>query len=82
MSAGFMVGDRVRLKSQPPYLKTADTMPMLRPGDIIPVGSQGVITQQKPGGYWTVKFERGAFLVDSSYLEKVTGETAGTSAPA
>jgi hypothetical protein len=51
-------------------------MPMLRPGDIISVGAQGVITEQKPGGYWTIKFERGSFLVDGAYLEKVTGETA------
>jgi hypothetical protein len=71
MSASFIIGDRVRLKSAPPYLKTADTMPMLRPGDLIPVGTQGVIREQKPGGYWTVKFEQGNFLVDAAYLEKV-----------
>ena len=72
MSAAFLIGDRVRLHSEPPYLKTADTMPMLRPGDLIPVGKQGVITAQKPGGYWTVKFDQGSFLIDETYLEKVT----------
>ena len=80
MSIDLMIGDRVRLKSHPPYLKTAGTMPMLRPGDLIPVCSQGLVTEQKPRGNWTVKIERGTFLVDSLYLEKVTGETAGTTA--
>lgn len=75
MSAVFSIGDRVRLKSAPPYLKTADTMPMLRPGDIIPVGTQGVVLAQKPAGYWTIKFDQGTFLVDSPYLEKVVFET-------
>ncbi|MEO1299608.1 MAG: NAD(P)H dehydrogenase assembly family protein, partial [Cyanobacteria bacterium J06636_16] len=40
----FLVGDRVRLKSQPPYFKTADPMPMLRPPDLISVGDVGIVT--------------------------------------
>jgi hypothetical protein len=75
MSAAFLIGDRVLLHAAPPYLKTADTMPMLRPGDLIPLNSQGVITAQKPGGYWTVKFDQGSFLVDEAYLEKVSFES-------
>lgn len=75
MSAQFLIGDRVRLASAPPYLKTAETMPMLRPGDIIPLDSQGVVTAQKPGDSWVVKFDQGSFLVDSAYLEKVTFES-------
>ena len=71
MSSPFLIGDRVYLATAPPYIKTADTMPMLRPGDTVPVGEQGVIVEQKPGSYWKVKFEQGAFLVDTSYLEKV-----------
>jgi hypothetical protein len=71
MTNAFLIGDRVRLKSAPPYLKTADTMPMLRPGDLVPVGAQGVVVEQKPGSYWTIKFDQGAFLVDTAYLEKV-----------
>lgn len=78
MTAHFKIGDRVRLKSAPPYLKTADTMPMLRPGDLIPVGTQGVILAQKPGNYWTVKFDQGSFLVDDAYLEKVSFESSAT----
>lgn len=67
----FSVGDRVRLKAQPPYFKTADPMPMLRPPDLIAVGEVGVVLDQRPGGYWGVKFERGALLVDAAYLERI-----------
>ncbi|MDB9529847.1 DUF3148 domain-containing protein [Oscillatoria sp. CS-180] len=75
MSAAFIIGDRVRLASQPPYFKTADTMPMLRPGDLIPVGAEGIVMEQKPSSYWTIKFEQGSFLVDIAYLERVPFET-------
>jgi hypothetical protein len=76
MTAPLTVGDRVRLKSEPPYIKTADTMPMLRPGDLVPVGEEGLVIQQKAAGYWTIKFDQGSFLVDTPYLEKVTEATA------
>ncbi|MEM6437228.1 MAG: DUF3148 domain-containing protein [Cyanobacteria bacterium P01_F01_bin.86] len=72
----FVAGDRVRLTSQPPYFKTADPMPMLRPPDLIPVGQVGIILEQRPGGYWVVKFERGAFLVDEPYLEQTRPESS------
>lgn len=75
-STPFTVGDRVRLKSQPPYFKTADPMPMLRPPDLISVGEEGVVVEQRPGGYWVIKFERGAFLVDSPYLEAAIAKSA------
>ncbi|NER80152.1 MAG: DUF3148 domain-containing protein [Leptolyngbya sp. SIO1D8] len=70
MNAAFLVGDRVRLKTQPPYFKTADPMPMLRPPDLISVGEEGVVVEQRLAGYWSVKFERGALLVDGAYLER------------
>ncbi|MEO1297808.1 MAG: NAD(P)H dehydrogenase assembly family protein, partial [Cyanobacteria bacterium J06636_16] len=28
--------------------------------------------EQKSGGYWAVRFERGAFLIDGRYIERVT----------
>lgn len=71
MNPSFAVGDRVRLKTQPPYFKTADPMPMLRPPDIVMVGEEGINLEQRSGGYWVVKFERNTLLVDSSYLEPV-----------
>ncbi|MGK7890049.1 MAG: regulatory protein SipA [Leptolyngbyaceae cyanobacterium] len=68
----FAVGDRVCICKQPPYFKTADTMPMLRPPDTIPVGTEGQITGRKPGGYWIVRFPKGSFLLDSQYIQAIT----------
>ncbi|NEP15376.1 MAG: DUF3148 domain-containing protein [Leptolyngbya sp. SIO4C1] len=68
----FSVGDRVQVATLPPFLKTAETMPMLRPPDLVSVGEEGVVLEQKMGGYWSVRFERGAFLIDSRYLERVS----------
>ncbi|NEP62576.1 MAG: DUF3148 domain-containing protein [Symploca sp. SIO2G7] len=65
----FTVGDRVCITTQPPYLKTADPMPMLRPPDLVTLGEEGIIVEQKLGGYWAVRFERGTFLIDSRYIE-------------
>lgn len=65
------VGDRIRLLAQPPYLKTAEPMPMLRSSKILAVGEEGIIIDRRPGGYWGVRFERGAFLLESQYLEVV-----------
>lgn len=72
----FQVGDQVRLAQSPPYFKTADTMPMLRPPDVVPVGTVGVIKDQRPGGYWGVRFDQGSFLVDSQYLATVDSSEA------
>ncbi|HZG39529.1 MAG TPA: DUF3148 domain-containing protein [Nodosilinea sp.] len=70
MTPEFTVGDRVRLISLPPYFKTADPMPMLRPPDTLSVGAEGVVVSRRPGGYWGIKFDKGAFLVDTQYLEQ------------
>jgi hypothetical protein len=63
------VGSKVRLISLPPYLKTADPMPMLRPADTLSVGDEGLVLDLRPSGYWGVKFSRGIFLLESDYLE-------------
>ncbi|MGD1855392.1 MAG: regulatory protein SipA [Leptolyngbyaceae cyanobacterium] len=68
----FTVGDRVTVTTQPPYLKTATPMPMLRPPDLVTLGEEGTVLEQKPGGYWAVRFERGSFLIDGRYIERVT----------
>ena len=70
--ATFQVGDRVRIAYPPPYLKTDDTMPMLRPPDLVGVGEEGVVRSRKPGGYLGVRFDIGSFLIDAQYLEAVT----------
>ncbi|MER3435388.1 MAG: DUF3148 domain-containing protein [Leptolyngbya sp. ERB_1_1] len=65
----FTIGEKVRLISLPPYLKTADSMPMLRPADILQVGEEGTILDRRPGGYWGVRFLKGSFLLDDQHLE-------------
>jgi hypothetical protein len=71
------VGDRVRVISLPPYVKTAEPMPMLRPPHVIQLGEEGVVIDRRPGGYWGVRFNKGTFLLDSQYLEVIsaTSET-------
>ena len=39
----FFIGDLVSLQSKLPYLKTVDTMPMLRPADLVSIGEVGEI---------------------------------------
>ncbi len=68
MAAPFTIGDSVVLSAVPPYLKTADPMPMLRPPDVVPVGTQGIILDQRPQDYWGVRFPQGAFLVQGRHL--------------
>ncbi|MBD1912827.1 MULTISPECIES: regulatory protein SipA [unclassified Leptolyngbya] len=65
----FKVGDRVRIAMLPPYVKTADPMPMLRPPNVITLGEEGVILDRRPGGYWGIRFNRGVFLMDEQYLD-------------
>ncbi|GFE71042.1 regulatory protein SipA [Chroococcus sp. FPU101] len=67
----IMIGGKVRLVVRPPYLKTAEPMPMLRPSDILELGDEGVVVERSPAGYWAVRFKRGAFLIESQYLEPV-----------
>lgn len=75
MSKEFAVGDRVKVIVLPRYVKTAEPMPMLRPPNVIKLGEEGVILDQRPGGYWGVRFAKGAFLMDSQYLEAVTASS-------
>jgi hypothetical protein len=70
----FAVGDRVRVIALPPYVKTAESMPMLRPPNVIQVGEEGTVLDRRPGGYWGVRFTRGAFLIESQYIEVVTDD--------
>ncbi|PMB50039.1 hypothetical protein CEN39_19620 [Fischerella thermalis CCMEE 5201] len=71
MSKEFTIGSKVRVIALPPYLKTADPMPMLRPPDVIRIGEEGVVLDRRPAGYWGVRFAKGAFLIESQYIESV-----------
>ena len=70
-SSEITIGCQVFLSVSPPYLKTADPMPMLRPADILEIGSQGIVIDRRPGDYWGVRFSKGVFLLESQYLEKL-----------
>lgn len=70
-SKQFNVGDRVCVIALPPYVKTAEPMPMLRPPSVIQLGEEGVVLDRRPGGLWGVRFTKGAFLLDSQYIEVV-----------
>jgi len=73
MAQVITVGDRVKIVKLPDYIKTADTMPMLRPPTILTVGEEGVVVDRRPGGYWGILFaNKGTFLLDSQYLQVVT----------
>lgn len=72
MSKEFAVGDKVRVVALPPYVKTAEPMPMLRPPDVIRLGEEGIVLDRRPGGYWGVRFSKGAFLMESQYIEVVS----------
>ena len=78
MSKEFAIGDRVRVIALPRYVKTAEPMPMLRPPNVIHIGEEGTILDRRPGGYWGVRFTKGAFLIDSQYIESVDA-TSSTS---
>jgi len=70
----FSVGDKVQLIESPPYIKTAEPMPMLRPPNVVKVGEEGTILDRRPGDYWAVRFKNGAFLLESRYLEVVSSQ--------
>lgn len=71
MSKEFAIHQKVRVIALPPYVKTAEPMPILRPANVLKLGEVGVVLDRRPGGYWGVRFDQGAFLMESQYLEGV-----------
>ncbi|MBW4646196.1 MAG: DUF3148 domain-containing protein [Goleter apudmare HA4340-LM2] len=69
MTKEFAIGSKVRVVALPPYVKTADPMPMLRPPEVLHIGEEGIVIDRRPGGYWGIRFGKGAFLLDSQYIE-------------
>eukprot|EP00958_Prasinococcus_capsulatus_P006587 scaffold624_cov402-Prasinococcus_capsulatus_cf.AAC.24 len=65
------IGDAVVLIQEPPYLKTADTMPSLRDSSAVRVGEAGRVIGVRPKNVWAVLFQSGQFLVDDQYLDKI-----------
>ena len=67
----FKVGDRIRLTALPAYIKTAEPMPMLRSPNVLTVGEEGVIIDRRPGNYYGIRFDRGSFLLESQYFDRL-----------
>ncbi len=71
MDQQFKVGDRIKVTELPPYIKTAEPMPMLRPANVIELEEEGIIISTNPGGYWGIRFSQGNFLLESKYFERI-----------
>ena len=71
------LGSLVQLRELPPYLKTADAMPMLRPSDLVDAGEQGEVVAIKALGQVAVRFRRGTFLLESRQLEPAAAADPG-----
>jgi len=65
------IGQKVRITALPPYVKTAEPMPMLRPPSVIQVGEEGILLARQPGNAWSVRLRQGAYLLDPNYFEPI-----------
>ena len=74
MPQQITVGIKVKVINLPTYVKTAEPMPMLRPPDVISIGEEGTVIDRRPGGYWAVRFTKGAFLMEEQYIEVIAPE--------
>ena len=64
----FSIGEKVSLQVPLPYLKTADSISMLRPPDLVSLDEVGVIIGVRSKDVLEVKFRRGNFLIPSERL--------------
>jgi hypothetical protein len=74
--AELQVGQRVRLVRVPPYVKTAEALPMLRASTFLEVGQEGIVLSRRPANYWAIRFRQGAYLIDGDDLESLPGTPA------
>ena len=65
----FSIGEKVSLQFPLPYLKTADSISMLRPPDLVSLDEVGLIVGIRPNDLLEVKFRRGNFLIPSERLK-------------
>ena len=69
----FSIGEKVSLQVPMPYLKTVDSISMLRPPDLVSLDEVGVIIGIRPKDLLEVKFRRGDFLIPAERL-KIIGK--------
>ena len=67
-SQPFSVGAPVQLAQLQAYLKTADAMPMLRPGDLVVEGEEGEVVALLPLEQYAVRFRRGTYVLSGEAL--------------
>ena len=67
----FSIGDKVSLQVPMPYLKTIDSVSMLRPPDLVSVDEVGIIIGIRPKDLLEVKFRRGDFLIPAERLKLI-----------
>ena len=67
----FSVGEKVSLQVPLPYLKTADSISMLRPPDLVSLDEVGIIIGIRSNDLLEVKFRRGKFLIPSERLKNL-----------
>ena len=65
----FSIGEKVSLQVPMPYLKTVDTVSMLRPPDLVSLDEVGVVIGVRPKELLEVRFRRGVFLIPSERLK-------------
>ena len=65
----FLIGEKVSLQVPLSYLKTADSISMLRPPDLVSLDEVGLIIGIRPNDLLEVKFRRGNFLIPSERLK-------------
>ncbi len=71
----FLVGEKVSLQVPLPYLKTSDSISMLRPPDLVSLDEVGTIIGIRPNDLLEVKFRRGNFLIPSERLKILNKNT-------
>lgn len=76
-AAGLTPGCAVQLLQRPSYLKTADSMPMLRPPDLVDLSEVGEVVALRPLGTVAVRFRRGTFLIEGALLRRQGEGAAG-----
>ena len=70
----FSIGEKVSLQVPMPYLKTVDTISMLRPPDLVSLDEVGVIIGIRPKDLIEVKFRRGNFLIPAERLKIIEND--------
>ena len=71
----FSIGEKVSLQVPLPYLKTADSISMLRPPDLVSLDEVSTIIGIRPNDLLEVKFRRGNFLIPSERLKILNKNT-------